>query len=227
MNLKQLVGIKAAEFVEDGMIVGLGTGSTAYYMVEEIGRRMREEGLKITGVTTSSGTKAQAESLGIPLKSIDEVPVVDLTIDGADEISADFQGIKGGGAALLFEKIVASYSKQTIWIVDGSKMVDQLGRFPLPVEVIPYGSQQLMRLFNEKNYQPVLRQTETGETVVTDSGHYIIDLHLERIEDPEKLATYLDQLVGVVEHGLFLNMVSKVVVASENGVSVLDTPFQK
>lgn len=227
MNLKQLVGIKAAEFVEDGMIVGLGTGSTAYYMVEEIGRRMREEGLKITGVTTSSGTKAQAERLGIPLKSIDEVPVVDLTIDGADEISADFQGIKGGGAALLFEKIVASYSKQTIWIVDGSKMVDQLGRFPLPVEVIPYGSQQLMRLFKEKNYQPVLRQTETGETVVTDSGHYIIDLHLERIEDPEKLATYLDQLVGVVEHGLFLNMVSKVVVASENGVSVLDTPFQK
>ncbi|MGG5324978.1 ribose-5-phosphate isomerase A [Enterococcus pernyi] len=227
MNLKQLVGIKAAEFVEDGMIVGLGTGSTAYYMVEEIGRRMREEGLKITGVTTSSGTKAQAESLGIPLKSIDEVPVVDLTIDGADEISADFQGIKGGGAALLFEKIVASYSKQTIWIVDGSKMVDQLGHFPLPVEVIPYGSQQLMRLFKEKNYQPVLRQTETGETVVTDSGHYIIDLHLERIEDPEKLATYLDQLVGVVEHGLFLNMVSKVVVASENGVSVLDTPFQK
>ncbi|AZP91726.1 ribose-5-phosphate isomerase RpiA [Enterococcus mundtii] len=227
MNLKQLVGIKAAEFVEDGMIVGLGTGSTAYYMVEEIGRRMREEGLKITGVTTSSGTKAQAESLGIPLKSIDEVPVVDLTIDGADEISADFQGIKGGGAALLFEKIVASYSKQTIWIVDGSKMVDQLGRFPLPVEVIPYGSQQLMRLFKEKNYQPVLRQTETGETVVTDSGHYIIDLHLERIEDPEKLATYLDQLVGVVEHGLFLNMVSKVVIASENGVSVLDTPFQK
>lgn len=227
MNLKQLVGIKAAEFVEDGMIVGLGTGSTAYYMVEEIGRRMREEGLKITGVTTSSGTKAQAESLGIPLKSIDEVPVVDLTIDGADEISADFQGIKGGGAALLFEKIVASYSKQTIWIVDGSKMVDQLGRFPLPVEVIPYGSQQLMRFFKEKNYQPVLRQTETGETVVTDSGHYIIDLHLERIEDPEKLATYLDQLVGVVEHGLFLNMVSKVVVASENGVSVLDTPFQK
>lgn len=227
MNLKQLVGIKAAEFVEDGMIVGLGTGSTAYYMVEEIGRRMREEGLKITGVTTSSGTKAQAEGLGIPLKSIDEVPVVDLTIDGADEISAEFQGIKGGGAALLFEKIVASYSKQTIWIVDGSKMVDQLGRFPLPVEVIPYGSKQLMRLFEEKNYQPVLRQTETGEPVVTDSGHYIIDLHLEQIEDPEKLATYLDQLVGVVEHGLFLNMVSKVVVASENGVSVLDTPFQK
>ena len=110
MNLKQLAGIEAAKFVKDGMIVGLGTGSTAYYMVEEIGRRMREEGLRITGVTTSNATKEQAEKLGIPLKSIDEVPVVDLTIDGADEISADFQGIKGGGAALLFEKIVATKS---------------------------------------------------------------------------------------------------------------------
>lgn len=136
MNLKQLAGIEAAKFVKDGMIVGLGTGSTAYYMVEEIGRRMREEGLRITGVTTSNATKEQAEKLGIPLKSIDEVPVVDLTIDGADEISADFQGIKGGGAALLFEKIVATYSKETIWIVDSSKLVDKLGKFPLPVEVI-------------------------------------------------------------------------------------------
>ena len=106
MNLKQAAGIEAAKFVKDGMIVGLGTGSTAYYMVEEIGRRMREEGLNITGVTTSNDTKEQAEKLGIPLKSIDEVPVVDLTIDGADEISKAFQGIKGGGAALLFEKIV-------------------------------------------------------------------------------------------------------------------------
>ena len=122
MNLKQAAGIEAAKFVKDGMIVGLGTGSTAYYMVEEIGRRMREEGLNITGVTTSNATKEQAEKLGIPLKSIDEVPVVDLTIDGADEISKAFQGIKGGGAALLFEKIVATYSKQVIWIVDESKL---------------------------------------------------------------------------------------------------------
>ena len=227
MNLKQAAGIEAAKFVKDGMIVGLGTGSTAYYMVEEIGRRMREEGLNITGVTTSNATKEQAEKLGIPLKSIDEVPVVDLTIDGADEISKAFQGIKGGGAALLFEKIVATYSIQVIWIVDESKLVEQLGQFPLPVEVIPYGAQQLMRIFDEKGYQPVLRQTETGQIVKTDSGHYIIDLHLEVINDPEALATYLDQLVGVVEHGLFLNMVSKVVVGSAQSVSIIDSPHQK
>lgn len=224
MNLKQLAGIEAAKFVEDGMIVGLGTGSTAYYMVEEIGRRMREEGLNITGVTTSNATKEQAEKLGIPLKSIDEVPEVDLTIDGADEISADFQGIKGGGAALLFEKIVATYSKKTIWIVDETKLVNKLGKFPLPVEVIPYGSQQLLRLFEEKEFQPVLRKTEDGEILKTDGGHYIIDLHLETIEEPEKLANYLDQLVGVVEHGLFLNLVSKVIVGSESGTQILETP---
>ncbi|OQO70005.1 ribose 5-phosphate isomerase A [Enterococcus villorum] len=227
MNLKKAAGIEAAKYVKDGMIVGLGTGSTAYYMVEEIGRRMREEGLTITGVTTSMQTKEQAKKLGIPLKSIDEVSEVDLTIDGADEISKDFQGIKGGGAALLFEKIVATYSKQTIWIVDESKLVNQLGKFPLPVEVIPYGSQQLMRIFQEKNYHPVLRKTNTGETLRTDSGHYIIDLHLEVIDDPESLATYLDQLVGVVEHGLFLNMVSTIIVGSAQGVSIIDTPHQK
>jgi ribose 5-phosphate isomerase A len=227
MNLKKAAGIEAAKYVKDGMIVGLGTGSTAYYMVEEIGRRMREEGLTITGVTTSNATKEQAEKLGIPLKSIDEVREVDLTIDGADEISKDFQGIKGGGAALLFEKIVATYSKQTIWIVDESKLVNQLGKFPLSVEVIPYGSQQLMRIFHEKNYHPVLRKTNTGETLRTDSGHYIIDLHLEVIDDPESLATYLDQLVGVVEHGLFLNMVSTIIVGSAQGVSIIDTPHQK
>ena len=164
MNLKQLAGIEAAKFVKDGMIVGLGTGSTAYYMVEEIGRRMREEGLRITGVTTSNATKEQAEKLGIPLKSIDEVPVVDLTIDGADEISADFQGIKGGGAALLFEKIVATYSKETIWIVDSSKLVHKLGKFPLPVEVIPYGSQQLLHIFDEKDSNLFCVQTKTAKS---------------------------------------------------------------
>ena len=139
MNMKELVGKKAAEYVESGMTVGLGTGSTAYYFVEEIGRRVKEEGLEIVGVTTSLATKKQAEGLGIPLKSVDEVDYIDVTIDGADEIAPDFSGIKGGGGALLFEKIVAEQSKSVIWIVDESKMVDYLGRFPLPVEVVPYG----------------------------------------------------------------------------------------
>ncbi|MTD40020.1 ribose-5-phosphate isomerase RpiA [Erwinia sp. CPCC 100877] len=217
MNLKQMAGIEAAKYVKDGMIVGLGTGSTAKYMVEEIGRRVKEENLSVVGVTTSKGTELQAKALGIPLKSIDEVPYVDLTIDGADEISADFQGIKGGGAALLFEKIVATYSKKNIWIVDESKLVNKLGKFPLPVEVVPYGSQQLMRLFEEKDFAPSLRNTADGQTLVTDGGHYIIDLHLEEITEPLALGAYLDDLVGVVEHGLFLNIVSTVIVGSADG----------
>ena len=154
LNLKEMVGIKAASYVTDGMTVGLGTGSTAYYMIEELGRRVKEENLKIVGVPTSYASKKQAEALNIPVKTIDQVNYVDLTIDGADEISHDFQGIKGGGAALLFEKVVATYSKEIIWIVDESKMVDKLGKFPLPVEVIPYGQDQLFRLFQEKNYHP-------------------------------------------------------------------------
>ncbi|EOH96555.1 ribose-5-phosphate isomerase A [Enterococcus moraviensis ATCC BAA-383] len=224
MNLKQMAGIEAAKYVEDGMIVGLGTGSTAKFMVDEIGRRIKEEGLSIIGVTTSKETERQALALGIPLKGIDDVPYVDLTIDGADEISEDFQGIKGGGAALLFEKIVATYSKKCIWIVDESKLVKKLGKFPLPVEVVPYGSQQLVQLFEDKGYAPVLRTTPDGEVLVTDGGHYIIDLHLKEIDDPITLGAYLDQLVGVVEHGLFLQIVSTVIVGGETGPKTIHTP---
>lgn len=220
-NLKEMVGIKAASFVEDGMIVGLGTGSTAYFMVKEIGRRVKEEGLKITGVTTSKETAKQATSLGIPLKSVDEVSFIDVTIDGADEISADYQGIKGGGAALLFEKIVATYSKSVIWIVDESKMVHHLGKFPLPVEVIPYGAKQLEKIFQNNNWHPVLRKNAAGEIVTTDSNNYILDLHLEKITDPESLADQLDHLTGVVEHGLFLNQVNTVIVGHEAGPEVI------
>ena len=221
MNLKQLVGIEAATYVKNGMTVGLGTGSTAYYMVEEIGRRIKEEGLSITGVTTSKATEEQALALGIPLKSIDEVDRVDLTIDGADEISADFQGIKGGGAALLFEKIVATYSDKVIWIVDESKMVEYLGAFPLPVEVIPYGSNQLMRQFKTKGLNPVLRTNETGEIVKTDSQNYIIDLQIGQINQPTELATYLTNQVGVVEHGLFLDTVNTVIIGRPSGIETL------
>lgn len=221
MNLKEMVGEKAAEYVKDGMVVGLGTGSTAFYMVEAIGRRVKE-GLDIVGVTTSNRTKEQAEGLGIPLKSVDEVDRIDLTIDGADEISKDFQGIKGGGAAHLFEKIVADNSDKVIWIVDDSKMVEQLGAFPLPIEVIPYGSQQLFRTFEQKGCKPVFRKTESDEKLVTDAGHYIIDLHMEVIEEPHSLATWLDSLTGVVEHGLFLDSVNTVIVGRENGVEILE-----
>ncbi|MGF2941532.1 ribose-5-phosphate isomerase RpiA [Enterococcus xiangfangensis] len=224
MNLKELVGIEAAKFVKDGMIVGLGTGSTAYYLVKELGRRVNEEGLKITGVVTSSKTEEQAKELGIPLKAIDEVESVDLTIDGADEISADFQGIKGGGAALLFEKVVATYSKDCIWIVDESKMVDKLGKFPLPVEVVPFGSHNIFRLFEAKGYNPTWRKNEANELLTTDGGHYIIDLHLDVIEDPRALAKELDTYVGVVEHGLFIDMISRVIVGTPEGPKTLEVP---
>lgn len=223
MNLKQRAGIEAAKYVENGMTVGLGTGSTAKFMVEEIGRRVREEGLTITGVATSKETEKQALSLGIPLKSIDEVPYVDITIDGADEISQDFHGIKGGGAALLFEKIVATYSKKCIWIVDESKLVKSLGAFPLPVEVIPYGSQQLFHLLEKNDYHPTVRKSSKNNAPhITDSGHYIFDLHLGKIEDPVSLSSYLDNLVGVVEHGLFLNIVSLVIVSHDKGIHTLN-----
>lgn len=220
MDLKQMVGEKAAEFVKEGMVVGLGTGSTAYYMVEALGRRVKE-GLNIIGVTTSKRTQEQAEALGIPLRSVDEIDRIDITIDGADEISRDYQGIKGGGAAHLFEKIVADNSDKVIWIVDETKMVEQLGAFPLPIEVIPYGSQQLYRLFEKKGYHPVVRNEANGEVLVTDAGHYIIDLHLEKIEQPHELAEWLDGLTGVVEHGLFLDCVNMIIVGRESGVEII------
>ena len=222
LNLKEMVGIKAASYVTDGMTVGLGTGSTAYYMIEELGRRVKEENLKIVGVPTSYASKKQAEALNIPVKTIDQVNYVDLTIDGADEISHDFHGIKGGGAALLFEKVVATYSKEIIWIVDESKMVDKLGKFPLPVEVIPYGQDQLFRLLQEKNYHPSFRMESEEVLKQTDSGNSIIDLHLDCIDDPIALANELDSLVGVVEHGLFLSMVNRVIIGKESGPEVLE-----
>jgi ribose 5-phosphate isomerase A len=215
-EMKKLVGIESSKYVEDGMIVGLGTGSTAEHMVREIARRMDEEGLKIIGVTTSNVTTKLANQLGIPLKSIDEVDHVDLTIDGADEISADFQGIKGGGAALLFEKIVAVNSKKVIWIVDESKMVEKLGKFPLPIEVVQYGSEQLFRKWKAKGYQPTYRMNGFDKAI-TDSGNYIIDLHLGQIDDVEGLAAELDTTVGVVEHGLFVNLVAKVITGHNDG----------
>lgn len=220
-NLKKQVGIKAAEYVKSGMIVGLGTGSTAAFFVEELGRRVKEEGLDIVGVTTSNVTSQQAASLNIPLKSIDEVDYVDLTVDGADEIDTALNGIKGGGAALLMEKIVATYSKDYIWIVDESKVSENLGSFKVPVEVIPYGSEQLFRKFVAAGYAPTWRMN-VQDKLITDMQHYIIDLHIEKITEPEKLAEELDLTVGVVEHGLFNNMVKKVIVAGQGGVKLIE-----
>lgn len=225
-NLKKLAGIKAAEFVKDGMVVGLGTGSTAYYFVEEIGRRIKEEGLQITAVTTSSSTSKQAEGLNISLKSIDEVNEVDVTVDGADEVDGQYNGIKGGGGALLMEKVVATPSKEYIWVVDESKLVEKLGAFKLPVEVVQYGAEQLFRYFERVGYKPVFRGKD-GQRFVTDMQNFIIDLDLKVIEDPIAFGQELDHIVGVVEHGLFNQMVDKVIVAGQNGIQILTSKKEK
>ena len=220
---KKLAGEYAAELVEDGMTVGLGTGSTVRFFVERLAQRVYQEGLHIVGVTTSSKTSALAKSLGLRILSVDEVDEIDLTIDGADEVDEQLNGIKGGGAALLFEKIVAMNSKQNIWIVDGSKYHEHLGSFPLPVEVVPYGSRQLRDRFEAAGYKPTFRLREDGHKLNTDAGNYIIDLHLDYIERPEALATRLEQTVGVVEHGLFLGMTDKVIIGGDE-IRVVERP---
>ena len=154
------------------------------------------------------------------MKSVDEVDFIDVTVDGADEIAPDFSGIKGGGGALLFEKIVAEQSKRIIWIVDESKMVDYLGRFPLPVEVIPYGSEQLFKKFESKGYRPKFRVLENGERYLTDSQNYIIDLDVFPIKDPLTFGAELKALTGVVEQGLFTNMTETVLIGTPDGVKV-------
>lgn len=220
--LKKKVGIEAAKYIKNDMIVGIGTGSTVTYLIDEIARRIKEENLTLTGVSTSNTTSKYAKKLGIPLKNIDEVDFVDLTIDGADEISADFQGIKGGGGALLFEKIVANYSKKYIWIVDESKLVDQLGTFPLPIEVVIYGAKQIYKILENKGYHPQFRYNENQDFLITDNGNLIIDLHLiDPIKDPIALGDALNKMVGVIEHGLFLNMVNTVIVGTNTGIQTL------
>ncbi|MDM5198375.1 ribose-5-phosphate isomerase RpiA [Fictibacillus enclensis] len=220
MNQKQLAGEKAADYIEDGMTVGLGTGSTVFYTIQKVGEAVKN-GLRIKGVSTSASTTKLAQSLGIPLISIDDVDKIDLTIDGADEVDPKLNGIKGGGGALLFEKVVANASAKVIWVVDPAKKVQTLGKFPLPVEVIPFGAQRLFRYFEKQGLSPVIRDKENAP-YVTDSGHYIIDLHLEEIREPEQLATWLDSLTGVVEHGLFLNGADLIVVGEAEGPEIIE-----
>ena len=219
--LKKAAGIEAAKLIQNGMIAGLGTGSTVRFLVDELGRRVQEEGLEFTGVTTSRRTQEQAEGYGIKIVDIDDVDHIDVTIDGADEVDKNFNGIKGGGAALLWEKIVATNSNKIVWIVDESKVVDTIGKFPLPVEVIPFGAGQVVKKFEARDYKPVLRLDAEGHPVRTDENNYVVDLHLECIEHPEALADDLINTVGVVEHGLFLHMVDQVIVGDPNGPRVL------
>ena len=222
--MKKEAGIEAAKLVKSGMIVGLGTGSTARCLVDDLGRRKQEEGLELTGATTSRRTQEQAEGYGIKIVNIDDVDHIDLCIDGADEVDKNFNGIKGGGAALLWEKIVAINSNRIVWIVDASKLVDVIGKFPLPVEVIPFGAMHVIERMKERGYNPTLRLDAEGKPVRTDENNYVVDLHLERIDDPAGLNEDLINMVGVVEDGLFLDMVNEVIVGDPNGPRTLINP---
>ncbi|PTE22460.1 ribose 5-phosphate isomerase A [Cereibacter changlensis JA139] len=214
---------RAVDFVEDGMKLGLGTGSTAAFMVRCLGERVRSEGLRVQGVPTSNRTAELARQLGIPVITLDEAKWLDLTIDGADEVDPQLNLIKGGGAALLQEKIVATASERMIVIADAAKDVPQLGAFPLPVEVIPFGWQTTQLLIGQ-----VLEGLDVGgrETTLrragdqplrTDENNYILDLHLGRIGNPRQLALMLNQIPGVVENGLFIEICDTVIFGHDDG----------
>jgi ribose 5-phosphate isomerase A len=216
---KELAGSKVSDFVKDGMILGLGTGSTFYYAIKKIGE-MVKEGLKLKAVSTSSSTDKLAKSLNIPLLSIDDVDEIDLTIDGADEVDPNFNGIKGGGGALLFEKVVAKSSKQNLWVVNSAKMVKKLGAFPLPIEVVPFALNRVYKKFEKLGYNPTIRM-KGEKKYLTDSGNNIVDLRLGVIEDPYKMEIELNMTPGVVENGLFLDVVDIVIVGRGNTVEVI------
>jgi ribose 5-phosphate isomerase A len=223
MNAKQRAGFKAAEFVEDGMSVGLGTGSTAYWMVERLGERVRDEGLRVRCVPTSRRTEEQALRLGIPLVSLGEVASLDLAIDGADEIGPHLALIKGGGGALLREKLVAGAARRFVVIADASKRVDVLGRFPLPVEVVPFAWElTARRVAAVTKAEALLRRVEGGEAYLTDNGNYILDCRCGEISDPARTERELKALTGIVESGLFVGMAHLAVVATDADVEIIE-----
>lgn len=217
---------RAIEFVRSGMRLGLGTGSTARYFVELLASRVGA-GLDVVAVPTSEATRAHAARLGIALTTLDELPELDLTVDGADEIAPDLTLIKGGGGALLREKVVASASAEMIVIADESKYVSTLGRFPLPIEIVPFGATVTRRAVEEVMAEmgyagsAALRMEQNGHAFVTDGGHWLLDAPLRRITDPCALATRLCAVPGVVEHGLFIGLARTAILAGPNGVRIV------
>lgn len=220
MNEKKIAAEYAVDYIEDGMIVGLGTGSTVSFMLNKLSQRIKG-GLNITAISSSAATTKLASSLGIKISMLSDVDEIDLTIDGADEVDENLNGIKGGGGALLYEKIIASNSKKNIWIVDSTKLVKTLGKFPLPVEVVQFGSTHLCVKLESKGYKPTLRLN--GATrFITDNNNYLVDLRVEKIEDPASLDIKLKKFAGIVETGLFCNVVDTVIAGVGNKVEVIN-----
>ncbi|KHL95546.1 ribose 5-phosphate isomerase [Paenibacillus sp. IHB B 3415] len=215
INVKQLAAEKAVEYVQDGMKVGLGTGSTAYWAIRKLGERV-SEGLNISAVATSQASEDQARELGIPLVAFGEVDSLDLTIDGADELDGALQLIKGGGGALLREKIVAMGSTRMIVVADESKAVTTLGKFPLPVEIVPFAWEWTVADLAKLGCKPELRRSG-GELYKTDNGNYIADCRFEAIDSAADLALALQRIPGVVEHGLFIGIADMAVIGKNDG----------
>ncbi len=224
---KRAAAARAVEFVRPGMRLGLGTGSTARHFIELVGERVRS-GLDIVAVPTSQATRADAERCGIALTTLDETPELDLAVDGADEIAPDLSLIKGGGGALLREKIVAAASARMIVIADESKWVATLGRFPLPIEVAPFGLAATRRAVEKiiaafLGPRPLtLRAGKDGHAFVTDGGHWIIDAALGRIDDPRAMAHALSGVPGVMEHGLFIGLAQLAILAGPDGIKIVE-----
>jgi ribose 5-phosphate isomerase A len=225
-NAKRLAAARAADLVRPGMRLGLGTGSTARHFVDLVGAQVRA-GMDLLCVPTSEATRAQAQALGIALTTLDDTPELDLTVDGADEFDPALNLVKGGGGALLREKIVAAASARMIVITDRSKQVDRLGRFPLPVEVAPFGLEATRRLIARVAAEVGctgairLRHDAAAHVFVTDGGHYILDCAFGAIPDPAGLAAGLGSVPGVMEHGLFIGLAKAVIVADASGVEIM------
>ena len=218
MSAKEIAGIKAAEFVDEGMVVGLGTGSTSFFAIKALGQRVKN-GLNIKAIPTSEASEKLALSLDIPLTNFEEHPAIDLTIDGADEVDPNLDLIKGLGGALLREKIVALSTSRQIIIIDPSKKVKKLGTIsPLPIEVIPFSWSLVFNELNERDLQPTIRRTETGELFKTDNKNLIIDCNFPQgINNASETNDWINKLPGVVENGLFVGLTDLVVIGQSNG----------
>ena len=218
--MKKLAAEKAVEYIEDDMIIGLGTGSTVEYALKKIGERIRD-GINIKGIPTSLHTKKIAKNNKIPLTTLEEVDEIDLTIDGADEVDSDLNLIKGGGGALTREKIVAYHTKRVIIIIDETKVVKKLGiDFPLPVEVVKFGWKSTQKKLKEFGCNVEFRKI-MEDPYITDNSNYIIDCEFERINDPEQLEVDINNIPGVVENGLFIGLADNIIVGSKLGIKTL------
>jgi ribose 5-phosphate isomerase A len=215
-EMKRVVGEYAAELIQPGFVTGIGTGSTVYYFIHALAKRV-QEGLTITATVTSQKSASLAKELGIAITDLNEIDTIDITIDGADEADNQLQLIKGGGGALLQEKMVAAASRKLVIIADSTKIVNQLGVFPLPVEVIPYGWKQTLRHIAGLSCNTIKLREKEGKPFITDHGHYILDCQFRKIENPSQLSVQLNSIPGVVENGLFINMASSIITSNPDG----------